>query len=502
MKMLLAPSLLSLFTLSPAAQERVQPRIAHLESYTLEHDGQALACARIDRASGNLFVLLGSFTEPGEFDLGQAFVVGWAPLDAQGSGRLRVPYPREIFGPGATLELCAAHPRSARPGAPWVLSEGSTLRLTGSDECEELDVDHRPGLDVMNKGEVVTDQFASIGLLISALNARAGGPDKAIIFDPAQDTTNADPDLHTPFGKLLIIAENDFDGDADGRVDVPDDEASGGDIVFDFTDPVDLQTLTVVDIDDSRPSRVHLDHAGGGTTSVDLVNLGDGSVQELELAIFALDVVRMTVELGGSGGIPSMSFSPCPLRFDLDETPAGVPVVTRRAGETITDQYACLGLNISAVNNNAAHPDKAILFDSSAPTGGDTDLATPGSGPGNDRALGLLLVLAENDTDGDGDGLVDDPDDEAFGGELVFDFVQDVRWLGATVVDIDDPQPTSFELLDSSSNLLQSIPVPNGGDNSVVRIELGTPVEDVRRVVLRLGGSGGLAEMVFCPTGE
>ena len=88
----------------------------------------------------------------------------------------------------------------------------------------------------------------------------------------------------------------------DGSVDVPDDEAGGGDLVFAFEHPLDLESITLVDIDDRVPSRVHLAHEGGGTTSLNLLNQGDGSVQELELALFAHEVTRLTVELGGPRG--------------------------------------------------------------------------------------------------------------------------------------------------------------------------------------------------------
>lgn len=497
MKNTLALPLLFLFSLPALAQR------SRLESFTIERDGLALACTEIEGASGRVFIVVGSMTPPGQFELSQRFLVGVGALDAQGNGRLRVPYPRQIFGPDTTVELCAAHREGPGTSGPWVLSDTSTLRLTGGgSDCEELDVDHRPGLSEMQKGEVVTDQFAVIGLTVSASNNRAIHPDKAIIFDPAGDTTNADPDLHTDLGKVLIVAENDVDANADGFIDVPDDEAFGGDLVFDFADAVNLETVTAVDIDDANPSRVHLLHSGGGTTTVDLLNLGDGTVQELQLAIFALDVVRMTVELGGSGGIAGMNFSPCPRRLDFDEDSAGVPLLARKAGEEITDQFACMGVTISGQNGASAHPDKAILFDSSNPTGGDDDLATPGPGIGNDEALGLLLIVAENDVDGDADGLIDDPDDERFGGNLVFDFDQDMRWFGATVVDIDDGGPSFFDLFDSGGGLLSHIPLPNLGNDSAQTIDLATPVSGVRKAVLHLGGSGGLAEMLFCPVSQ
>jgi hypothetical protein len=496
MQRILVLSLLSFLSLPALAQSRIRQGAAHLESFTVELDGRALACAELEAAQGSVFYLLASLSAPGEFELENAFLVGSSRIDSTGRGRLRLPYARSRVAPGTTVEVCAAY---GGAGAPWRLSHGSTLRLTGADDCDTLDLDHRPGLAAMQKGEQVTDQFASIGLAVSAQNDAGAHPDKAIIFDPAGDTAGADPDLHTDLGKLLIIAENDLDADANGLVDVPDDEAAGGQLEFAFADAIDLQSVTLVDIDDRSPTRLIVERAGGGSTALDVLNQGDGSVQEVELALFATDVTHLTLDLGGSGGLATMLFSPCPIRLDLDETPSGVPIVARRAGEVVSDQYACLGVAISAQNAVSGHPDLAILFDSSAPTGTDTDLASPGPGAGNDTALGLLLIIAENAIDTDGDGLIDDPDDEGDGGELVFDFAEDMRWFGATLVDIDDDGADFIDLLDSGGGLLLRLGVSDLGDNSVQRVAPEAPVSGVRRVILHLAGSGALADMSYCP---
>ena len=90
-----------------------------------------------------------------------------------------------------------------------------------------------------------------------------------------------------------------------------------------------------------------------------------------------------------------------------------------------SDAYDCIGVTIT---NNHAFP--VVLFNSSAPTGGDTDLGTPssncpsctGSCPGQSNDpnggltncvdQGLVMITEENPIDvAPADGLEDDPDD-------------------------------------------------------------------------------------------
>ena len=60
-----------------------------------------------------------------------------------------------------------------------------------------------------------------------------------------------------------------------------------------------------------------------------------------------------------------------------------------------------------------------MIFDTANPTGGDTDLATPGYGLGNDTALGNVVILSE-------DADSSDPDDNAGGGTLTFTYDESV----------------------------------------------------------------------------
>ncbi len=99
------------------------------------------------------------------------------------------------------------------------------------------------------------------------------------------------------------------------------------------------------------------------------------------------------------------------------------------------------GITVAVTNDTPGHPNVATIFDSACfggCTGGDTDLRTPGTGPGNNQAQRNALIIAENVIDANGDGLVDGPDDEQNGGSIVFNFAQPHKLLSVRVLDIED----------------------------------------------------------------
>ncbi len=167
------------------------------------------------------------------------------------------------------------------------------------------------------------------------------------------------------------------------------------------------------------------------------------------------------------------------------------------------------GFTVS-VNSGGGGPNSAILFDSSAPTGADFDLGTPNvscGGPGigsggaagspgeNCTALGNLLIIAENIVDAaPADGIVDDPDDEALGGTLSFDFPDAVLPSEIIIVDIDGE--SADVSLYSGPSLVATIPALDLGNNSVQRIDL-SGHGSVTRIEVFLSSSGAVAELSY-----
>lgn len=188
-------------------------------------------------------------------------------------------------------------------------------------------------------GTVLTQVFGAGGLgpvLVTGINPDLVGQEAALVFDSAQPT-GGDDDLGTPnetfggpgkgvggelgspyanetaHGHLCIVAENLVDGDADGLVDDPDDaDLVGATLAFDFSalGTVTIESITIVDVETDRPAaRVsYYDASDALLGSVDLPQVGDNGLAQVDLDDVA-GVVRLVVDLNGSGAIDDISFA-------------------------------------------------------------------------------------------------------------------------------------------------------------------------------------------------
>lgn len=503
------------------AQTPVSPLQPRLVTFTSSFDpgNTATAYAQLKGAPGMKYMLFVAPHQEGGFSSGQSSLTAQGVLDANGEAFLEWPLTDLWAMPqGAALDYLAvvngnAGPGKGKMGAANRFSNKAILPLGApAEHCLKLDFNYTIGAIEPEAGQELTDNWGDIGLHISAENNVVGHPDKAIVFDSA-NPTGGDTDLGTPgtgpgntlpLGNLLIIAENDVDANLDDFVDDPDDESGGGWMNFEFDEPVSICSTRMVDIDDNSPTRILVSFADGSPPAVLFVpNGGDNSVQYLEFSFSGVSSMRYN--LGGSGAVGDIRYVPCPLELSFDETMMGLPL-DLRAGTEMTDQFLIpLGVTISGLNNHnfpVEHPDKILIFDSAEPTGEDLDLATPGYGVGNDTALGKMLIIAEDDVDADSDGFVDDPDDEAFGGVMRFDFDSAVKFVGATVVDNDLVEGAFFRLLDSADTEITTVPVLSLGDNSKQVVELAEPIGGVHAVELWTSGSGALARLRWCPAGH
>jgi hypothetical protein len=167
----------------------------------------------------------------------------------------------------------------------------------------------------------------------------------------------------------------------------------------------------------------------------------------------------------------------------------------------------------------AAGTNAAVIFDSSNPTGDDSDLGTPNEnfgGPGigsggeagsfaNTTALGNLLIVAEDLVDSEPDGLVDDPDDaDEVGASIRFDFSAvgsgSVTIDEITIIDVEASEPSAtVELFNgpiAPANLIANFTLTQTGDNGVSIESLG-PTSGVVTMLVTLNGSGGIDNIVF-----
>ncbi|GFE50336.1 hypothetical protein So717_20890 [Roseobacter cerasinus] len=134
------------------------------------------------------------------------------------------------------------------------------------------------------------------GVTISAM----GGSGDAMIFD-SQNPTGGDGDLETQvaqLGNVLIVSE-------DGDQSDPDDVV-GGKLTFEFDAPAWVFDLKVVDTEEG--GTITLTLVNGTTQTFDIPNLVNGGVGQVVMDVE--NVVRMDVELDGSGAIDDLCFVP------------------------------------------------------------------------------------------------------------------------------------------------------------------------------------------------
>ncbi len=190
-------------------------------------------------------------------------------------------------------------------------------------------------------GEAV-QPYANIFVLYGASN---GTPTQgATIFDSdpfGPNAGGADKDLLVGLGNILIVQNDSYATQTiPGFYDIPNDEADGGTLAFDFLFAVELLSLDLIDIDGNGPADVILEdgsgnvrtyhvgaswthdiHAQGpaGWDTLDLTSLapqvgeGGGTATAWQDPLFdPSDVIRLTVILSGSAAIDNLVFIPAP----------------------------------------------------------------------------------------------------------------------------------------------------------------------------------------------
>ena len=118
-------------------------------------------------------------------------------------------------------------------------------------------------------------------------------------------------------GNILILSEDNDQGD-------PDDNAGGGTFIFTFDNAVNIDQVSILDVDDEEAGgtvTAYSDLAGSTEiVSVDILGLGDNSYQIVPVG--ATGVRRMEISIPASGGIPHVTFceSAPPTIYDLGDT--------------------------------------------------------------------------------------------------------------------------------------------------------------------------------------
>ncbi|MEM6479912.1 MAG: Hint domain-containing protein [Pseudomonadota bacterium] len=144
-------------------------------------------------------------------------------------------------------------------------------------------------------------------------------------------------------------------------------------------------------------------------------------------------------------------------------------------GQVIDDEFAFEGITVTTDGGS----DQAMIFDTANPTGGDTDLAT------ND--LGNVLIISE-------DGDSNDPDDNAGGGKITFDFDFPVTDASVTLLDIEEGAFVKYFAPDGSLIDTDFAQTLDGGRETE---PVSNPHALIGRIEIHFCGSGALAELSY-----
>ncbi|NEO53301.1 MAG: hypothetical protein F6K54_09545, partial [Okeania sp. SIO3B5] len=178
------------------------------------------------------------------------------------------------------------------PGETWIYEQTGIAQDLSTVTNTVIDFETDGEGNALPAGTIIDDEYQNLGVTISATQFGA------MIFDSA-NPTGGDPDLATDSeGNILIISE-------DGDSSEPDDNADGGVITFDLDNPVDFNSISFVDIEETG-GEVRTTDADGNITTTSIPAPGNGSLQTLN--INNDDVVQVEVELAGSGAISGLDF--------------------------------------------------------------------------------------------------------------------------------------------------------------------------------------------------
>jgi hypothetical protein len=164
------------------------------------------------------------------------------------------------------------------------------------------------------------------------------------------------------------------------------------------------------------------------------------------------------------------------------------------AGTILSQVHAASGAGpIGVYGENPKFPGKnaAMIFDSSNPTGGDTDLKTPGYN--NTADLKKVLIVSEDlDTK--------DPDDSDYkGSKLFFDFskIGPVLICSLVILDLQKNENENGKVIFYGKNgKIGESPLPTPGDNAVATANFG--VAGVLKMEVILNGSSAIDNIKFC----
>ncbi|SNT09439.1 Hint domain-containing protein [Tropicimonas sediminicola] len=144
------------------------------------------------------------------------------------------------------------------------------------------------------------------------------------------------------------------------------------------------------------------------------------------------------------------------------------------AGDLLSDQYSDQGVRIFSLNSH----NPAMIFDTARPTGGDWDLKTSN--------MSKVLILSE-------DGDQSDPDDNASGGTLVFEFESAASVDSLRVLDTEEGG--YIKCFDAEGDLIKKVWIPEICNNEQATVEI--DAEGVYRMEVTVCGSAAIDDVKY-----
>jgi hypothetical protein len=298
-----------------------------------------------------------------------------------------------------------------------------------------------------------------------------------------------------PKGNILIISEDEDSSD-------PDDNHKGGVLTFDFPQPQPIDSIGF--LDNERRTTFEIITSDGDSTLIDNRNGGDNSYELVPIR--KQYVTRLIVTFYGSAAITEINYDPttpkCTLYKNIDFSGF-------QAGEIVSSLDYDLSVKAFKRNekNGPLVAGEAMIFDSSCPggcTGDDFDLGTPHKsfgGPGiggsgkkgspyeNSVAQGNILIISEDEDSSD-------PDDNEYGGQLIFKFKYFFAVNAIGILDNEKGVKIDVTTVDGGKTTWEN---GHGGNNSFESVQLWKPY--VTKIVLTYPGSIGVTnlELAMCP---
>lgn len=183
-----------------------------------------------------------------------------------------------------------------------------------------------------NEGDVLSTDTVLGGGIEADITA-IGGIAQAVVFDTADNTTstNNDPDLQSDFtnaedsndtrafGNALIIQENQNGG--------PDDNASGGMLIFDFDQSISLTSLFLLDSAEDTVAELFLGGVSVLSFTLDSTNESDTGNNENNNEFTFLDFGgaigdKLVVDFSDSGAVGEFDAA-----VSVVPVPAGLPLM-------------------------------------------------------------------------------------------------------------------------------------------------------------------------------